>query len=121
MPDALNEMDVLVLPSRTGQHWKEQFGRVLVEAMACGIPVIGSNSGGIPAVIGDAGQVVREGDIAGMRDALSKLRIDTQVRQQYIRKGLLRVLTEYAVPVVASRYCRLMRSVAEGSARSLDI
>jgi len=38
-------MDLLVLPSRASSYWKEQLGRVLVEAMACEVPVIGSDSG----------------------------------------------------------------------------
>lgn len=121
MPEVLNEMDVLVLPSRTGKYWKEQFGRVLVEAMACGVPVIGSDSGGIPAVIGEAGLVVPEADVQGLRDALLKLRNDPRLRQQYIQKGLSRVSGEYAVPVVADRYRRLIRTVMRGSAHSLDI
>jgi glycosyltransferase involved in cell wall biosynthesis len=121
MPEVLNEMDVLVLPSRTGQYWKEQFGRVLVEAMACGVPVIGSSSGAIPAVIGEAGLVVPEGDIQGFRDALLKLRIDPGLRQQLIVKGLSRVLKEYAIPVVAERYRRLIRSIMGRSVHSLDI
>jgi glycosyltransferase involved in cell wall biosynthesis len=86
MPEVLSGMDVLVLPSRTGHYWKEQFGRVLVEAMACGVPVIGSDSGAIPAVIGEAGLVVPEGDIQGFRDALVRLRIDPGLRQQLIVK-----------------------------------
>jgi glycosyltransferase involved in cell wall biosynthesis len=121
MPDLLNELDALVLPSRTGPRWKEQFGRVLVEAMACGVPVIGSDSGAIPGVIGDAGQIVPEGDIPGLRSALLRLRTDTRIRQHYVRKGLARVLAEYALPVVASRYRLLLRTVTEGPARSLDI
>lgn len=59
-------MDVLALPSHTEQFWKEQYGRVLVEAMAAGVPVIGSDSGAIPYVIGDARRVFAEGDIAGI-------------------------------------------------------
>ena len=47
-----------MLPSLTRPNWKEQFGRVLVEAMACGVPVVGSDSGEIPRVIGEAGLVV---------------------------------------------------------------
>ena len=43
------------MPSRTLPNWKEQFGRVIIEAMACGVPVVGSDSGAIPDVIGDAG------------------------------------------------------------------
>jgi glycosyltransferase involved in cell wall biosynthesis len=121
MPEVLNEMDVLVLPSRTGQYWKEQFGRVLVEAMACGVPVIGSDSGAIPAVIGESGLVVPEADVQALRDALLNLRNDPRLLQQYILKGLSRISGEYAVPVVAERYRRLIRSIMGGSAHSLDI
>lgn len=63
-------MDILALPSHTEQFWKEQYGRVLVEAMAAGVPVIGSNSGAIPYVIGDARRVFAEGDIAGICQAV---------------------------------------------------
>ncbi|MGC8786067.1 MAG: glycosyltransferase, partial [Anaerolineae bacterium] len=55
MPYFLNSLDVLVLPSLTRRNWKEQFGRVLVEAMACEVPVIGSSSGEIPHLIAEAG------------------------------------------------------------------
>ena len=55
-------LDVLVLPSLSRPNWVEQFGRVLTEAMACGVPVVGSRSGEIPWVIGDAGRIFPEGD-----------------------------------------------------------
>lgn len=58
-----NSMDVFVLPSLTTKIWKEQLGRALIEAMACEVPVIGSSSGAIPEVIGDAGLVFREGTL----------------------------------------------------------
>jgi len=55
VPQYLNAMDILCAPSQTIPSWREQFGRMIVEAFACGIPVIGSDSGEIPYVIGDAG------------------------------------------------------------------
>jgi glycosyltransferase involved in cell wall biosynthesis len=65
-------MDVLVLPSKTDYFWKEQFGRVLVEAQACGTSVVGSTSGAIPFVIGDENFCFEEGDIEGMRRVINK-------------------------------------------------
>ena len=62
-------LNVLVLPSLSRPNWVEQFGRVLTEAMACGVPVIGSRSGEIPWVIGDAGRVFPEGDTDALRRA----------------------------------------------------
>ena len=60
----MNMMDVLVLPSITMPNWKEQFGRVIVEANACQVPVIGSASGEIPKLIGktSGGWVIPEND-----------------------------------------------------------
>ena len=73
VPEYLNAMDLLVAPSQTTPWWKEQFGRMLIEAMACGVPVIGSDSGEIPYVIGDAGMVVSDVDVAGWARAIATL------------------------------------------------
>lgn len=70
-------MSVLALPSHTETFWKEQYGRVLVEAMAAGVPVVGSRSGAIPYVIGDENRVFDEGDVAGISAAI---RIAVQMR-----------------------------------------
>ncbi|MEY4064519.1 MAG: hypothetical protein RIR26_727 [Pseudomonadota bacterium] len=51
LPDFFRALDILVVPSRTEANWKEQFGRVIVEAWACGVNVIGSNSGEIPVLL----------------------------------------------------------------------
>jgi glycosyltransferase involved in cell wall biosynthesis len=63
---AFEQMAVLAIPSLTTPGWKEQFGRVAVEAMAAGVPVVAYDSGALPEVIGAAGLLVPEGD----RDAL---------------------------------------------------
>jgi len=55
-------LDIMVLLTRTTKSVREQFGRVIVEAQACGIPVIGSESGAIPSVVGDGGWIVPERD-----------------------------------------------------------
>ena len=63
-------MDLLALPSHTEAFWKEQYGRVLVEAMAAKVPVIGSRSGAIPYVIDDEACIFEEGDIDGICSAV---------------------------------------------------
>jgi glycosyltransferase involved in cell wall biosynthesis len=82
MHDAYAQMDILVLPSRTTPTWAEQFGRVLVEAMSCGRPVVGSDSGEIPWVIGTTGggRVFREGDVEHLRATLDELAADPELR-----------------------------------------
>ncbi|HNT34631.1 MAG TPA: glycosyltransferase, partial [bacterium] len=70
MPHWLAALDVLVLPSLSRPNWKEQFGRILVEAMACGVPVIGADSGEIPQVIGDGGVVFAQGDVLALSEWL---------------------------------------------------
>ncbi|HLB12655.1 MAG TPA: glycosyltransferase, partial [Dehalococcoidia bacterium] len=92
MPARYGQMDVLVLPSLTVPHWKEQFGRVLVEAMACQIAVIGSDSGEIPNVIGEAGLISPEGDAAALRGALARLMASPGLRSELRRRGRERVL-----------------------------
>jgi len=73
-------IDVLVLPSRSQAHWKEQFGRVLAEAMACGLPCIGSDSGAIPEVIGPGGLVFPEGDASTLAQRLKRLAAEPALR-----------------------------------------
>jgi glycosyltransferase involved in cell wall biosynthesis len=102
MPKHLSSLDVLVLPSLTRHNWKEQFGRVLVEAMSCEVPVIGSSSGEIPNVIGDAGLVFSEGDSAALQQALVQLMEGPTLRHELGRRGRARVLEHYTQQRIAA-------------------
>jgi glycosyltransferase involved in cell wall biosynthesis len=102
MPSLLSSLDCLVLPSLTRPNWKEQFGRVLVEAMACQIPVIGSTCAEIPNVIGDAGLVAREGDVEDLAAKFSRLRDDPGLRRSLGVLGRQRVLANYTQARVAA-------------------
>ena len=95
LPTEYHRLDALVLPSLTRANWKEQFGRVLVEAMASGVPVIGSDSGAIPGVIGDAGLIVSEGDVDALARALGDLREQSRLRAELIAKGRARFLARF--------------------------
>jgi glycosyltransferase involved in cell wall biosynthesis len=66
-------LDVLALLTRTTRTVREQFGRVIIEAQACGTPVIGTCCGAIPEVIGDGGWIVPERDPATVTSLLERL------------------------------------------------
>jgi glycosyltransferase involved in cell wall biosynthesis len=106
-------IDVLVVPSRTTARWKEQFGRVLVEAMACGVCVVGSDSGEIPAVIGGAGLVFAEGDVGALTERLRAVTIDPQLRTRLAEQGRQRAMEAYSHPVVAEQLVALWRAAME--------
>jgi glycosyltransferase involved in cell wall biosynthesis len=111
VPKYLRQMSVLVLPSLTTAKWKEQFGHVLIEAMASGVPVIGTDSGAIPEVIGDAGIVVKEGSVDALASALSQLMEDQALRNTLKAKGRARVCAEYTNKVVAERLAQFLAAV----------
>jgi glycosyltransferase involved in cell wall biosynthesis len=102
MPALYPRMDALVLPSLTRPNWKEQFGRALTEAMACGVPVVGSDSGAIPNIIGDAGLIVPERNVDALAGALRRLRESARLRTELGAKGRARVLAHFTHQQVAA-------------------
>jgi glycosyltransferase involved in cell wall biosynthesis len=115
MPRWLAALDCLVLPSRTTPGWKEQFGRVLVEAMACGVSVVGSDSGEIPRVIGDAGGIVPEGDGEALQRELRALAERPELRAGLGRKGRARVLASYTQERVVTDTLSFYRELLSAS------
>jgi glycosyltransferase involved in cell wall biosynthesis len=101
MPELLASLSVIILPSLTSGTWKEQFGRILIEAMSCGIPVIGSDSGEIPNVIGDAGLIVPEGDVRALAGAIRAIQTDAALRADLSQRGRERVLKKFTHAHVA--------------------
>jgi glycosyltransferase involved in cell wall biosynthesis len=98
----MNALDVLVLMSRTARTWKEQFGRVIMEAQACGVPVVGSDSGSIPGVIGAGGWTSPEGDAAALAGLLGRLAGDPAEVARAAQAGIQQASTRYSVETVAN-------------------
>jgi glycosyltransferase involved in cell wall biosynthesis len=117
VPAELRRLDALALPSRTTPTWKEQFGRILVEAMSCGVPVVGSSSGEIPQVIGDSGLIYPEGDVAALAAALRRLDADAALRADLGQRGRARVLERHTQAALARRYYEVYRSMIAGQTR----
>jgi glycosyltransferase involved in cell wall biosynthesis len=122
VPRYLGAMDFMVAPSQTMKNWREQFGRMIIEAFACGVPVIGSDSGEIPFVIGDAGRVVAEGDVAGWAEAIGQL-LDSPEKRDELKSRALARAPRYSTATIAQQYREYYRwlaglsQFAAGSAR----
>jgi glycosyltransferase involved in cell wall biosynthesis len=104
VPAWLNAMSMLCAPSRTTASWREQFGRMLIEAMACGVPVIASDSGEMPFVVGDAGLIAAEQDEAAWTAAIDRLSADELMRRARGAVGLARVQARFTWPIVAREH-----------------
>lgn len=111
LPEIMNAIDVLALPSRTTPSWKEQFGRVIIEAHACATPVIGSNSGAIPDVVGEAGIVVPERNPQALAQALQTLADDSNKARQMGEIGRRVVEENYTWARVAQQMREIYREM----------
>lgn len=110
MESFYHQLDVFVLPSLTRSNWKEQFGRVLIEAMASGVAVVGSDSGEIPHVIGEAGRIVPEGNAAALGQVLGTLLAEPDTRSALGRAGRARVEAHFTQQAIAQRTVQLYRT-----------
>ncbi len=86
-------VDVLAVPSLVTPGWVEQFGRVVVEAMACGTPVVATSTGALPDVVGDAGVLVPPDDVPALREALERVGCDPELAARLRAAGLERAAT----------------------------
>ena len=120
MPAAYARMDVLVLPSRRTPTWEEQFGRVLVEALSCGVPVIGSATGEIPWVVETTGGgwCTPEGDVDALAGLLDRVASDPDERAARAAAGAAAVAAQFSTPAVAASTSELLRQAVAPPPRS---
>ena len=113
-PRYLSAFDLLVVPSETQPNWKEQFGRVITEAMACGTPVVGSSSGEIPNLIykSDGGLVFPEKNADELAKCLRSLMTQESLRQEYAEKGRKWVEREVSLSAVAKKMAATFEEVS---------
>ncbi|HVO55186.1 MAG TPA: glycosyltransferase family 4 protein [Solirubrobacterales bacterium] len=116
MAEAYAQLDVVALPSQTTPTWMEQFGRVIVEALWCGVPVVGSDSGEIPWVIEQTrgGLVFPEGDSAALAARLAELREDAALRRRLAAEGRERVEALFSLPAATDALEALLLRAAAG-------
>ncbi len=111
MPAWYSQIDLVVQPSLTRPNWKEQFNRVLIEAMASEVPAVCSSCGEMPNVIGDAGIVFPEGDAAALCDCIDALMRDPSRRAELGKRGRARVLEHFTQARVAEETYAVYRKM----------
>ncbi len=109
LPGFYSTLGVLAVPSLPVPGWREQFGRVAVEAMSCGVPVVASDTGALPDVVGGAGELVPPGDPVALREALVRLGTDTAMAATARRTGHARA-EECSWDRVAERYLQMYKA-----------
>ncbi len=107
----LQNLDILVLPSYDTFEWREQFGHILIEAMSCKIPVIGSTGGEISNVIKDAGFVFEQKNIEQLSLKLKTLMNDKELRFLLAEKGWKRVKENFSHEAIAQKTYQFFKSI----------
>ena len=115
-PQYYRLMDVCVLPSQTEGRWKESFGRTLIEAMACGVPVIGSSSGAIPETINSAGLIFPEKNPDQLANRIRELLHDQKLHSACKRAGLARA-RDFSWEAIAEKNYKAYQTVLNGVAK----
>jgi L-malate glycosyltransferase len=112
-PLYLSTLDMLVLPSETCSNWKEQFGRVIIEAIACGTPVVGSDSGEIPYLIKatGGGLTFPEGQSVALAEKLEQLILNGDLRLSLARQGQEVVSQKYTNKFLAGHFINAIKEV----------
>ncbi|GEP44587.1 glycosyltransferase [Brevifollis gellanilyticus] len=113
VPDFLRCLDVFVLASKPyhkdGENWEEQFGHVLIEAMACQVATVGSSSGAIPEVVGEPEVVFPWGDAGVLKQILVRLQEDAGFLSDIVRRQYQQVLEKHTHEALATHWTAFIR------------
>jgi len=110
----MRAMDCFVLGSRTTPHWIDTFPLVTVQAMACGIPVIGSNSGAIPWQLRNTGLIFSEGDVRKLQEYMVRLAKDPELCQKLRHSGRTRSLENFSISAITKDFYNILQQVRSG-------
>ena len=116
LAEYMNCFNLFVLPSIPSSTWKEQFGHVVIEALACQVPVIGSDCGAIPELIGAGGMIFPAGDDARLSAHIKTLHDDPDLRETLGVKGRQRVIENYSDQVIVRKLYQIFQEVHSGNA-----
>lgn len=98
------DADIFVLPSKPSRYWEEQYGMVLIEAMASGLPVVTTTSGAIPEVVGNAAILCKPGNCEDLANKIELVITNAKLRTDLSKKALLRIKNRYNLDVIAAKF-----------------
>jgi glycosyltransferase involved in cell wall biosynthesis len=110
MPQYFSLIDLFVVPSKSTPGWKEQFGRVIVEAMACGSIVVGSDSGAIPEVIDDESKIFGEGNIAEIATVIKRWAEKLRTQDSALKSQMVQKAEPYSDRALARRFIEKIKA-----------
>jgi glycosyltransferase involved in cell wall biosynthesis len=114
----LRSLDAMILLTRTTRSVREQFGRVIVEAQACGVPVIGSQCGAIPDVVGDGGWIIPERDPDALATLLDTIAADPESMRAHGLAAQSNVKGRFTYEAVAEDLVSACMTAAASKCRS---
>jgi len=105
--------DVLIVPSKTVPNWKEQFGRVVTESLACGVPVIASDSGELPELMAKTGGgwTFAEGDADALARAVRHVIAAPREARERAARGRMAVGQLFSADAVARQFAAVVEDV----------
>jgi alpha-maltose-1-phosphate synthase len=111
MPVAFRSADVFVLPSIATPEWQEQFGMSLIEAMACGVPVVSTLSGAIPEVVEDAAVLCQPNDFVSLYEALKELILTPAKCHELAALGRVQAVSRFTLEQYAAKLAGIYRNL----------
>ena len=103
MPEIYEMADIFVAPSKRDAYWQEQYGMVLLEAQAAGLPIVTTQSGTIPENVGAAAIVVEEGNIKELAKAIKQFICSPKLRIAYSEKARQRAVAMHSRLLTAKK------------------
>ncbi|NMC36635.1 glycosyltransferase family 4 protein [Candidatus Beckwithbacteria bacterium] len=107
----MQQVDLLILPSKPTKYWEEYLGMVLLESMATGLPIVTTSCGAIPEVVGDAALMVKPGDSEQLYKTWRQMIEDISLRNKLSQKGLKRAKTHFDANKQAEKLKKLYQTI----------
>lgn len=114
MPSAFRSADLFVLPSIATPEWQEQFGMSLIEAMACGVPIVTTYTGSIPEIAGDAAVLCQPNDFVSLYESIRNLVLEPSKREALGEAGRARAVEHFDLDSYTGTLAQVYDALAGG-------